>query len=229
MVAREQRQAESVGIYRIPDAANYLAVTLPRSNGSVVSARTLSQWVSSSVARTSQARLPTGHRMLTFTDLISLRMVAILRDHQVPIAKIRDTEEWATSQFGIEWPFALRPLWTYGSDVFVEFGQKLVAASRFGQQAMAFLRDYLREIPLDMTFDESDLADSWSPNGYLSVTLDPNIQFGEPCIRGTRIPTNAIWAKANAGDGLPLIARMYDLPLDQVEGAIDWEQHIRAA
>ena len=179
MATKEQGAAQRVGIYRIPEAASYLAATLPRSNGHALSTRTLSRWVVAAVTRTSESRLPNGPRMLTFTDLISLRMVTMLRDHEVPIAKIRDTEAWASARFGMEWPFALRPLWTYGTDVFVEFEHRLIAASRFGQQAMDFLRDYFREIPLDMTFNESQLADSWSPRDYQSVTLDQNIQCGK--------------------------------------------------
>ena len=58
--------------------------------------------------------------------------------------------------------------------------------------------------------------------------LDPKVSFGEPCIKGTRIATQVLWALASAGDPPERVARAYELPVGQVEAAIAWENKLAA-
>ncbi len=216
-----------VGIYGISDAARYLSVTLPRLNGQRPGPAKLRYWIRSGASRISEPQFPTTKRLVTFQDVISMRMIAILRAKNIPLQKVRDMERWARSQFSTDWPFAFRPMWAYQSDVFIEFEKQLVAATRFGQIAMDILREWLEEIELDMTFDDNQIAETWTP--YEGIELDPYIQFGEPCIVGTDIPTKAIWSKARAGDSLELLASLYEVDFSKISDAIDWERHLAEA
>ena len=127
----------------------------------------------------------------------------------------------------IDWPFVSRPLWTYASDVYTEFEGQLMVASRFGQRAMDFVKEWLRKVDLDMTFDNSDLVSSWAP--YPDIRIDPRVQLGQACVDGTRIPTNAIWGKIIAGDSHEIVAKLYDLTNSQIRHAIEWEERVAAA
>lgn len=164
------------GMYGIPEAALYLANTPPLTDGNKVNPARLRYWIRTSVPQIAPPIFPTRQRLITFLDLVSMRMIAILRSRNVSLKHIRNTEVWLKREFGIEYPFANQELWTFGSDVFVKFGKHLWAASRFGQQAMEFINDWLSKVKLDMTFDERHLASSWCPYRY--VCLDPTIQFG---------------------------------------------------
>ena len=156
-----------------------------------------------------------------------MRLIAVLRSRDVGLADIRDAETWMRRELQIEWPFVSRPLWTYASDVFTEFEGYLVVASRAGQQAMGFLRQWLTEVELDMSFDESDMVSSWLP--YEDITIDPKVQIGQPCISDTRIPSRIIWSKLRAGDSIDVVARLYDLTPEQIRHADEWETHLFAA
>jgi len=170
-----------LGIYGIPEAALYLGVSPPLTNGRKVSVAKLRYWVRTSVPYVSASAYPTRQRFVTFLDLVSMRMVAMLRSEGVKLHEIRTTEQYLRKEFDLQWPFASRGLWTYGHQVFIHFEDHLLAASRFGQQAMDFVKGWLKEIKIDMGFDESELASFWCP--YERVCLDPKIQFGEPCVK----------------------------------------------
>jgi uncharacterized protein (DUF433 family) len=60
------------------------------------------------------------------------------------------------------------------------------------------------------------------------VLLDPEIQFGQSCVKGTRIPTKTIWSMNKAGDSIEFIAEEYWLSGDEVEAAIAWENDLAA-
>jgi uncharacterized protein (DUF433 family) len=216
-----------LGIYGIPEAARLLATTPPLANGHVVDPTRLRYWIRTGVSPITPVVLPTRQRLIGFRDLISMRLIAILRSRNINLQAIRITEEWVRQSLQTDWPFVSRPIWTYGSDVFIEFEERLISVSRFGQQAMAFLREWLTKVELDMTFDEKELASSWKP--YPDVKLDPKVQFGEPCVAGTRIPTSTIGGKVLAGDRIEVIARLYGLTIPQIQHALEWEQRIAAA
>ena len=74
-----------------------------------------------------------------------------------------------------------------------------------GQLAMSILKDYL--IPVSGLQFQDHVASKWSPQP--GVMLDPSVQFGEPCIQDTRIPTSALWSLVHGGDPPDLVARSY--------------------
>ncbi len=215
-----------LGIYGIPEVALYLGVSPPLISGRKVSTTKLRYWIRTSVPYIPTSAYPTRQRFVTFLDLVSMRMVAMLRSEGVQLHEIRTTEQYLRKEFGLQWPFASRGLWTYGHQVFIRLEEHLLTASKFGQQAMDFVKGWLREVRIDMGFDDTELASSWCP--YERVCLDPKIQFGEPCIKGTRISTHTIWSNVKAGDGLELVAKLYDLPIDDVRSAVEWEKRLDA-
>lgn len=212
------------GIYGIPEVTRYLSVTPPLTNGHRLDSARLRYWIRTSVANTAPPIFPTRYRLVSFQDLVSMRLIAVLRSKNIKLQEIRITESWLREQFGIEWPLASRDLWTFGSDVFIQFSEKLIAASRFGHIAMDFLNDWLSKVDLDMTFDEDNIASSWTP--YKDICLNPRIQFGEPCISGTRIPTRAIRSKVTAGDSLEVISMLYGVSIIQIRHATWWEERL---
>lgn len=221
------RSPKILGIYGISDVARYLRVTMPRDKDLAIGSPKLRYWIRTGASSISDPFFPTTKRLVTFQDVISMRMVTVLRAKGIPLPKVRDMETWMRRFFRTEWPFAFRPMWIYQSDVIIEFEKRLIAATRFGQIAMDFIKEWLEEIDLDMTFDSDDIASTWKPRA--GIRIDPNIQFGEPCIEGTSIPTRAIWSKVKAGDNLQLIAGLYDVTINQVNDAKDWEARLAEA
>lgn len=212
------------GIYGIPEVARYLAVSPPLTNGHKVPTARLRYWIRTSVPHILPTEYPTRQRFITFPDLVSMRMVAMLRSEGVKLHEIRTTEKYLRKEFDLQWPFATRSLWTYGHHVFICFEEKLLTVSKFGQQAMGFVKGWLKEIKPDMTFDKNDLASTWFP--YDGICLNPKIQFGEPCIEGTRVTTRTIWSNFKAGDSLDAISTLYELDISQMKNAVEWERRL---
>ena len=104
-----------------------------------------------------------------------------------------------------------------------KLGDQLIAASRHGQLAMNMLREYL--IPVSGLRFEDEVASSWEPRPF--VVLDPAVQFGEPCIRDTRVPTRAVWGLVRGGDPEPLVMQSYGLTQDELTAALAWEEKSR--
>ena len=213
-----------VGIYDIPEAAIYLSHTPPFLNSDGVSTDKLRYWIRTSVPVINPPDLPISRRLISFGDLISMRMVAIMRSRGVKLRDIRHAERYIRREFHIKYPFINKDIWTYGSNIFIQFEEQLLSASRYGQSAMVFLKDWIRKVELDMTFDQDNYVDSWNP--YSDIILNPKIQIGMPCIQGTRIPSLSIWRKMVAGDSPEVLADLYDINLSQIAHVKEWEERL---
>ncbi len=214
--------SQFVGIYGIPEAASYLSHTPPFTNGSNISIERLRYWVRTSVPIINPPDFPIARRLISFNDLISMRMVAVMRSRNIELKDIRAAERYIRKKFNIKYPFINRDVWTHGSSVFIQFEDYLLSASKYGQQAMDFLKDWIRKVEIDMAFDQNDYVQSWNP--YADITLDPKIQVGMPCISGTRIPSRSIWRKLIAGDSPEILADLYNISASQIEHIIQWEK-----
>ena len=228
------------GSYTVRDAALFLRVTTPSADVPVTvwaerhepvlsaSSRALYAWIRAGVECTEPQEVSSRDRVIGFHDLVRLRMYAVLRSRGVQLREIRAAEEFARQLTGRRDPFLTEPIWTYGSDVFLRWAERLIAATRGGQVGMEeLLREYLRPVLHGMTFDDDEVAQTWSP--HAGVLVDPEIEFGAPCIEGTRVQTEAIWAFWQAGDSVEVLARAYGLGVAQIEDAIGWEERLASA
>lgn len=227
---RESRHSRRVpqkfeGIYELPRAAHYLLASRDSQEAYSVGSRQLIRWIRSGLALPSLADVPGRSLLITFEDLVSMRVVAALRAAGVSWPKIRRAETWLRQATRHSRPFATEQLWTERSEVFAEFRDRLVAASRRGQSAMKMVEEYL--IPIHgLRFDASHVAASWEPMS--GVLLDPGIQFGAPVVKGTRVPTRAIWDMTEGGDSIEFVANAYRITADEVKQAMTWEDAVAA-
>lgn len=211
------------GIYEAPEVARFIAVTLsPRLPLRIPSDKVV-RWIRLGLTTPELKEVPGRQLLLTFEDLISMRVIAALRAAGVSFHKIRTAEKWLRSYTGHKRPFATEMLWTERSDIFIELKRQYVAASRFGQYAFTILEEYL--IPVHgLMFDKRGVAVSWEPKE--AILLDPLIQFGAPCIKGTRIPTRTLWGMIVGGDTMEYVARSYRIAAELVQNAVDWENSL---
>lgn len=214
------------GIYEVPEAARFVSATTtilapPLKH---ISSRSLHRWIRAGLSLPDLATVPTRELLITFEDLISMRVIALLRAAGVSFKKIKDAEKTLRERTGYPRPFATEEIWTAHSHIFAEFRDYIYAASKFGRIAMDFIREDL--IPVHgLTFSRR-VASSWAP--YPDIRLVPNIQFGQPCIDGTRIPTRALMGMARAGDSMEFLAYSYRIDMSRVRHAIEWEESLVA-
>lgn len=215
------------GIYEVPEAARYLRADPARPNDYSPGSATLIRWIRRGLASPALARTPGRDLLLDFEDLISMRVITALRASGVGWWEIDRTEQWLREVKGIRRPFATERLWMGQGELFAEWEEHLVSGSRHGQAALNLLREYMTRVK-DLQFsEESHLAISWEP--VPGVVLRPQVQFGAPCIKGTRIPTRSIHGMIAAGDAPEWVAEAYEISIQDVEAAYGWESQLNAA
>ena len=214
------------GIYDVPEAARYLKAA---SHGDViysVSSAKLIRWIRRGVASPELVRVSGTELLIAFEDLISMRVIAALRASGVGWSEISQTERWLRNRTGAKRPFAMEDLWTGQGQIYVDWTQRLLSASRAGQLAFDLLREYLTPVHGLVFSKTTRAATSWEP--VAGITLEPQVQFGSPCLKGTRIPTRTVAGMVEAGDSIDWVAEAYGLSSDDVKAACGWEACLRS-
>lgn len=214
------------GIYDVPEAARYLRASMHGHTIYPVSSSMLIRWIRHGLASHDLIEFSGAELLIAFEDLISMRVIAALRSAGVSWRAINRAEHWLREATEAPRPFATEALWAGQGQVFTEWTKKLLSASRHGQMAFGMLHEYL--IPIHgLTFsDSSQAAISWEPID--GIVLEPQIQFGAPCLKGTRIPTRTIAGMIDAGDPAEWVVTAYGLSHDGVKAACDWESRLRS-
>ena len=120
------------GIYDAPSAARYLKAGRMASETYPVESRTLIRWIRTGLATPSLADVSGRDLILSFEDLVSLRIVAALRSFGIAWPKIHTAEEFLRKETGYPRPFAREEMWTAQSEILVKLRGFLIAASRHG-------------------------------------------------------------------------------------------------
>jgi hypothetical protein len=174
------------GIYSLADLRVYLAYSGSRGDGMLAL-----RWLTSALN-------PVAHQPhqpdYSFSDLISLFVVRELHRHGVSYARIREAEHYMRAARGTDRPFLSHDIATDGHTVFFlqDAPNQAEAANRVrgqrrGQQVSTIaIAQYLRRV----RYGEDGIADQWAPTS--KVVLNPQVQFGEPVIAGSRVPTRAV-------------------------------------
>ena len=209
------------GIYAVAEAARYLKAAPHAETLYDVTPRTLRGWIRQRCIKSDEGDFP-----VAFDDLIEMRVIAALRSAGVRRSEVIDSETLMQEETGVRHPMAAETLWAGQSQPFSKWGQRLIDAGSNGQTAFDLVQKYLIQAR-DLVFDESSgQAISWEPQ--LGIVLDPLVQFGAPCIKATRIPTGAISGMIEAGDSAEWAARAYQISLEEVQAACDWESRFES-
>ena len=212
------------GLYEMSEAALFLQSSRGASKTYRVDSSKLIRWIRKGLSDRDLVHVRGADLLIGFEDLVSLRIIAALRSAGISFSVIYEAERWLRDISNHPRPFATEAVWTEGSQVFVQMCDRLIAASRSGQMAFELLRDWL--IPVHgLAFDAEGIVLDWEPRK--GVLLSPDIQLGAPCIKGTSIPTSAVWGMVEGGDSVEYVMRSYHLERQEVESAIEWENRLR--
>ena len=222
------------GIYSVQDAAVFLRATTPppqiplrvweikRKRFVGPSSRHICHWIRRSANGDLNRR---GHLALNFEQLIRARMIVLFRTRGLPLRAILAAEANMHEMTGKPQPFITEQLWSSSSDMFFELEKAIRAATRPHQLVFDdIIKEYMTPIHHGLEFDASGLTTLWKP--MASVMIDPELQFGSPCIEGTRVETESLWSfhrSGESGESVDTLAEMFALTVDQVEAALAWE------
>jgi uncharacterized protein (DUF433 family)/DNA-binding transcriptional MerR regulator len=155
----------------------------------------------------------------SFSDLISLFVVRFLRSKGVEPKDIREAEQFLRERWKTDRPFVNEEIKTDGRNVFYRdelIAGQIEAADMRGQQTM---REMVKD-KLTRVHYRDGTAAYWVPRKH--VILDPRVQFGEPVVEGTRVPTEAV-AEAVGSFGVEGAAGRLDLSPRVIAAAVSFE------
>ena len=220
------------GVYPVDEAVALIQATRPEIPADfqrrlrrleVVSTRHLFRWVRDGMTGRYLVGLRGKGVALTFLDLVSLRLIAVFRALGVTSREIQGAHHELQKARGWSHPFAMEPIWVSGLRIYIRENNIPIAITQNWQVAFDFEEFYIGPIH-KLVFGRDEKAEAWEPEE--GIVLNPKISFGEPCLRGTRIPTQTLWALKAAGDPSERIAQTYQLPEERVKAALAWERKL---
>lgn len=141
-----------------------------------------------------------SNRLLSFRNLVELHVLSTIRRvHRIKLHKVRMASDALTAS----WQTA--------------FNQLLSATLRRIDRHPSGVATKLFPFPTD---------DLTSPEPK-PIEITPFVQFGRPCLAGTRVPTDILYSRHRSGESAHAIACDYDIQADQVTAAVDYEQRMR--
>ncbi len=182
-----------------------------------------------------------GQRDLTFSEMLTLRLVKAFKGAGLALPTIKKVAERAAADFDLTMPFVSKRFRTDGRKVLLELQEGTLAAVNdepaitkrerelievlTGQREFADIVEPSLFANVDWT---DDLASRWWPLGKdYAVNLDPKVIFGAPHIGDTRIPTRIVAEEVKAEGGgeaaMKAVAEWYGLEPQQVEDAVRFE------
>lgn len=169
---------------------------------------------------------PSLDGLYSFHDLISLVVVAQLaRERHLPLPVIANGIRTLEQDLQTPRPLAhveVRDnLATVGRAFFARRGGEWRDIGKGGQGAF---QDMLVTDLRRVEYGDDKLAAIWRPRD--GVWLNPRVQAGAACLDNTRIPTATVVQIINSGDTVYDVAGDYDLDLDEVIAAVEFEKEL---
>jgi uncharacterized protein (DUF433 family)/DNA-binding transcriptional MerR regulator len=177
------------GIYSFSEAAQILVHRAPE-----LRAATLRRWVAGGLAPPSFGLVTGKGALLSFHDLVSLEVVRRFREEGVSLQRLRLLEHALRELHpDAARPFTYNPFFTDGATIWVELGREgepnVVEA--VGKRRNHFVwRPAVETFAEEVRFGSRGEAVAWALSGRIEI--DPKVQFGEPVVKGTRLPISAI-------------------------------------
>lgn len=174
-----------------------------------------------------------GSRTLTWAEFVEATLLRQYRkDHEVPMAEIRDFVDTLRGGLGAPFPLAHKRPFIYGREL-LERAQDaagldpeycLVAAVRGQLVLTGPARAYIERV--DWHGDEPV---AWRPHDDIRspVRVSPTVRFGRPEVGG--VSTEVIWEHADAGEAPDEIAETFELSVADVNWALAYEIPDRSA
>lgn len=174
-----------------------------------------------------------ARNLFSFKNLIECYVLEGLRaTHGVHLTAIRRAVEYLTKNYPSRHPLADYELRTDGSHLyFSDQGESLTNLSLGGQLGIVpILNTYLRRIERDLSrgqwilypFTRAEYMQSPSDKPKV-VSISPNVCYGQPVLRGTRITIATLVSRRFGGDSDEVLAKSYGRPATEIAEAISWE------
>lgn len=170
-------------------------------------------------------------------EFVETKLLAAYRDAGVAMLRMRPVVEGLRQRFQVRYPLAtvrpyldqdLRVVYEVQQEARLEDSMRLVVEAGSGQYVLAPDVRRFRRIAVFEDFDGDSVVARLRPLGERrQVVIDPVRRFGSPVVRST--PTDVLAELVRAGEPVEWVAEQYDLTLEQVLDALEYERQQSAA
>jgi uncharacterized protein (DUF433 family) len=169
--------------------------------------------------------------ILTFLELLEIRMVDAFLNVGVKWKTIREARDRARSRLG-EYPFSRGNLVTDGREIF----EPLARGSARNDTAFVnvvtsqfYFRGAVAPYLAVLKFSAEGQAEEWWPLGKSrSVVLNPRRSFGQPIVARGGVSTNILARLYKAERSFTRVARWYNVSERAVRDAVEYESSLAA-
>lgn len=177
----------------------------------------------------------TAGRLLSFTNLCELHVLAVIRRHHlINMAAVRSSLDYVRTQLQEDRPLVAQEFMTNGIDLFIEKASQLINVSRDGQtalrgefqQALARIDRNAQGGPVRL-FPYSRISPDIAHQPK-AVAIDPRISFGRPILLNAGVMTAVISDRFMAGDSVAEMAQDYDVAEAEIDEALRFTQRLAA-
>ena len=174
-----------------------------------------------------------GEHGASFLDLVELLFAKKFTDEGFSLQRIRAALEEARLVFELDYPFASQMFFMDGREIYVqvreEGSEHLLQLFSGGQWV---IRDVITMMARQLTFDEmTGLPLDWWPLGKdRGVVLSPMVSFGAPSLAARHVKTvniHDLYVAENRDS--EVVSNWFDIPLDDVQAAIEFEELLLVA
>jgi uncharacterized protein (DUF433 family) len=227
-VSRPGVDSRELGVYSLAEASAFLDI--PQT--------TLHWWVYGRFSGKSRhwnaplIALPEETQLLSFNNLAELHILSVTtKTHKVKLKAVRDAVEHTKKEFPATHPLLSKAFYTDGRDLFIKSIEHTINITRQGQLALREILDiYLERIVRDDKFMPTKIypVTRGQVQGKV-VSIIPTVSSGRPIIDGYGIPVSSIWGRYRGGDSPDVLANDYEIPLENIQGAIAYVEKFATA
>lgn len=168
---------------------------------------------------------------LGFHDLLEVRFVHAFRRHGVSLQAIRRASAHARELYNQPYPFTCKRFQTDGRSIFSTVLEETGDDTLLDlvKKQYTFKQVITPSLYRGIEYN-NDTAQRWYPlSRNRRVVLDPARNFGKPILTETGMTVDAIvCAWHGEGQDVRRVAALYEVPVAEVEAAIQFEQRIAA-
>lgn len=198
------------GLYDIAEVGRLVGVNVD----------TISRWTTSTATRPALLE-PQLDPFFSFHDLLTVQMIRELSRRGVKLPQVATGIAYLKDVTGVDRPFAHRDMATSGQAWFKKIEGQPVDLGKGGQLAWD---ETVSQTLRSLAYDDTEMAVVWRPAHR--VWLNPEVQAGASCIDNSRTTTHLIWNLVAAGTDVHDIVWQFELDLDDVLAAQDFEQRL---
>jgi len=219
------------GVYTLQEASRLLTVPVSKLRG----------WVAGYPGTAAEPIITTEHEVLdnhvalSFINLMEARFIDAFSKYGVHVRSIRLMAAEAKRVLNHSHPFATDFLFrTDGRKIFIEVAEETGDKKLYDLRGKnwAFHGLLAAALKEGVVFGESGVARAWHPRPRITpnVVVDPRFAFGQPILEQSATPTRALLDAFHAeGESYEMVANWYQLPVEQVRQAIEFEFQLALA